>query len=355
MEHIREQGPGLVGLNYQVLRGVLVGDREGFLKGGYINQRAALEALQGDVPAWQHLQLVVNLLLDLCHQRLGGGEQQNLRVDAVLSLREQICGHKGRGGGLIGDDEHLRGACGHVAGRAVRIETHLELGLGDPGVAGAKHLVHFWDGVGSKGHGRDGLRAADFVDVFHPRGAGGHQDGGGHLPVATRRGAEHDAGALSQGRGDREHEHRGGQGSGPSGGIEPHGLQRSGDSGAAHPGACADGVIVHPLALVKASNLPGGGLDGFDLGSGQRVVGCLELCIRHPELLKAHVVDLGGELDDARVSLCADPLDDPRDGFTHVGTGLAGGPGQQTRLILLREGLPADAGDGVAQLGHGAL
>ena len=78
----------------------------------------------------------------------------------MLGLGEQVGGDERRVSGVVGDDQHLGRAGREVAGGARRVPRHLQLGLGDPCVAGPENLVHRRNAPGAIGECRDGLRPA---------------------------------------------------------------------------------------------------------------------------------------------------------------------------------------------------
>ena len=82
----------------------------------------------------------------------------------MLGLAEEVGGDDGRVGAVVGDDEELARAGGHVDGGAAGEAGDERLGLGDPGVAGAANLVAAGDCAGAQGQGGDRLGAADRPD-----------------------------------------------------------------------------------------------------------------------------------------------------------------------------------------------
>ena len=94
------------------------------------------------------------------------GDQDRLRGDVVLGLRQQVGGDPVRIVAAVGDHQHLGRAGDHVD--ADRAED-LALGGRDIGIAGADDLGDRADRLGAIGERGDRLRAADAVDLRRRR------------------------------------------------------------------------------------------------------------------------------------------------------------------------------------------
>ena len=110
--------------------------------------------------------------------------------------------------GGVGDHEDLGGSRGKIDGRALGIAGHLELGLGDPGIAGAENLDTAWNRLGAIGHGRHGLGAAGAEDAAHAAHFRRREDFRGNFPVRSGRRAHHDLGTAGDPGGNGQHQHR---------------------------------------------------------------------------------------------------------------------------------------------------
>ena len=85
--------------------------------------------------------LPLHLARDALRERRGGGDQQRLRVGAVLGLGEQIGGDEVGARVLVGDHHDLGDAGRQVGRGAGGIVRDQQLGGRHPGVAGAEQLV----------------------------------------------------------------------------------------------------------------------------------------------------------------------------------------------------------------------
>ena len=146
-------------------------------------------------------------LLDGQGDVFGPGDQPGQAVRAVLSLDDQVEGGIGGGGAGVGDHYDL-GRPGEGGGHSDRsLLGHQTLSRSHVEVARAHDDVHGTDGLGTVGHGGDGLGAADGVDLVHPGYGRGGQDGGGHPAVGARRRAHHHLGHARHLGGQDRHEH----------------------------------------------------------------------------------------------------------------------------------------------------
>ena len=228
----RQQGSRLLGLNDQVLRGVLIGDEACLGQIFTHNRQAGGQGLLGDLGTGELRQLSGQLGVYSIGDDAARGHQHHLRIRAVLGLREQIGGDEGRIGGLIGDNQHLRGAGRHVDGGTAKIHADLAFGLGDPGVTGAEDFVDLADRIGAIGHGGDRLGATHGVDLTDTAEGGGIDD----LIGNWRRRAEHHLAATGNLGGNRQHQHGTDQRGAAPWHIETHAADGMGVQLAAHAG-----------------------------------------------------------------------------------------------------------------------
>ena len=103
----------------------------------------------------------------------------------MFGLGEEVGGDHRRVSGPVGDNEDFR-----RAGELVDsdLTEDLPLRLVDEGIAGADDLVDARDALGTEGHRRDRLRAADAEDAVSPR----EMTAGDHRRMGVRRQAGHD-------------------------------------------------------------------------------------------------------------------------------------------------------------------
>ncbi|GBD14024.1 hypothetical protein HRbin24_02073 [bacterium HR24] len=100
----------------------------------------------------------------------------------MLGPGQQVDGHQGGVGRVIGHDNRLGGA-------EEAIDAHLTeqapLGSGHEDVAGAAYLVHPGHRFRAVGHGGDSLHTAGAVDTFDAGDVGRHQLGGGDAAIGA--------------------------------------------------------------------------------------------------------------------------------------------------------------------------
>ncbi len=105
-----------------------------------------------------------NSALDFICERLIVSNENRLRVDVVLGLRQQIGRDPVGVGATIRDHQHLGWTGDHVD---ADLAEHQALRGGHISVAGADDLRHRLDGRGAIGQRRHRLCAADAVDFGH--------------------------------------------------------------------------------------------------------------------------------------------------------------------------------------------
>ena len=151
---------------------------------------AVLQRLGSNLLARQQLQLAIHLSLYLVELFTTGGDEEHLRVDAVLSLRQQVGSHKLSIGCLVSQHADLRGSCWHVDGNLV--ETDLLLGSHHILIARTEDLVDLGHALRTIGHSANGLHAASLENLAHASNASCHQNGGIDLALLVGRCTQHD-------------------------------------------------------------------------------------------------------------------------------------------------------------------
>jgi hypothetical protein len=182
--HLAEPVARSCHLQDQVLRSVAVAHLEGGVEIRDQQHAALGHRARGDRAARQGR----HLPLDLGDARHGHGarrgDEHDLRVLAVLGLRQQVRGDEGRARGLIGDDQDFRRAGRHVERGSVGIRCDDLLGGSHPRVARTEDLVHLRHALGAEGHGGYGLCTAELevlLDAAEPR-----RDQHGRVGAAVR-------------------------------------------------------------------------------------------------------------------------------------------------------------------------
>ena len=177
----------------------------------------------GDLCARQRRELALDRRVDRVGKRALVGDQDRLGGGVVLGLRQQVGRDPVRDCRRVGDDQHFGRAGDHVD---ADLAEHLALGGGDIGIAGADDLGDRRDGRGAIGERRDGLRAADAIDLVDA----GEMRGGQHqrIELAVRRRHHHDdarhAGDLGR---HGVHQHRGRIGGGAARHVEADRFDRA--------------------------------------------------------------------------------------------------------------------------------
>ena len=159
---------GVSDLQLEVLAGVLVGQVHR-LRGGVDDRYhpQVVPRLPGDVARGPRLQDARDRLQHAKTQIARCGDEDGGGGGAVLRLGEQVDGHRVGVGGVVGDDQHLRGS-----GQQVDPHTaeQLSLRLCHEGVAGTDDHVDGAQAVeGAVGHGAHRLDASQGVDLVGAR------------------------------------------------------------------------------------------------------------------------------------------------------------------------------------------
>ena len=150
---------------------------------------AVVEGFLCHFAAGQQCQLSLHLLPHLFQLGLAGGDEQHLRVSAMLCLRQQVGSHKLGVGTIVGQYADFRRTGRHVDGYV--LQRNVLLGSHHVLVARTEYLVYLWYALRAVGHGSDGLYASGLENPIHSGDACRHKDGGVHLALLVRRGAEH--------------------------------------------------------------------------------------------------------------------------------------------------------------------
>ena len=90
-----------------MLRSIGIREVDSLLHAADKYQSAVVECLGCHLLAGQQVQLTVHLGLNVEDNLLGCGDEEHLRVDAMLGLRQQIGSYKLDVGMLVGNHAHL--------------------------------------------------------------------------------------------------------------------------------------------------------------------------------------------------------------------------------------------------------
>ena len=240
-----------------MFRGIGIGQGYGLVHVARHDELAVLQRAGCDFPARQQGQLTLHLFHHRPAEFGRGCDQHRLAVHAMLGLAQQVGCHKDRIGRLVRQDLHFRRTGRHVDGHIAQADQLL--GGGDVLIARAEYLVHTRHTLRSIRHGTNGLHASGLEDTAHTGHAGGEKNGGMHLSVLARRGAQDDfltAGYLC---GNGQHQYRAEQGSRTTGDVQSHLL----DGNRFLPAGYAR-LGLYPLAFK-----PLGSMKGLDILLGQ--------------------------------------------------------------------------------------
>ena len=190
------------------------------------------------------------------------GDQQAGGQRVVLGLGDQVDGDQQRVGGGVGEHGDL-GRPGEPVGPDP--PGHLPLGQGDIEAAGPGHRVDRRDGRGPAGQGGHRLGPAQQPHLVHTEQGRRPEDGGVAAAPGTGRGRQGDLGHPGRLGRDDVHDHTGGIGPEPSGGVHPGPAQRHEPLDQANPGPPRPDQVGRPLRQVEVPSPP----DGVEQGGAQ--------------------------------------------------------------------------------------
>ena len=177
-------------LHNQVFRSIGVGEGHHLINRTDEHVAAVFQRLSSYLLTWQQSQLTFHLSLHLVELVTAGGDEEHLRVDAVLCLRQQVGSHKLSIGCLVSQHADLRGSCRHVDSHF--IEADLLLGCHHILVARTENLIDLGHRLRTVSHSTDGLHTASLENLAHASNAGSHQNGGIDLSLFIRRCTQYD-------------------------------------------------------------------------------------------------------------------------------------------------------------------
>ena len=351
---------GVGGVDLQVLGRVGVGDLDGLGKVAYQDGSRLRTPQCGrcPLPVPGCAQSALERRIDGVCQLRGVGDEDAAGIGIVLRLGEQVGGHVLGVGPGIGQDGDLGGprlgidadrphdsslGGGHVDVARTRDDVHAPAQDLSPGV----HAVDVVLGVGAVGEHRDGLGAADGVDLGDPQQRARRQDRGvGQTrELGLRRAGQGDlldAGDLG---GHRVHHHAGGVDRQPSGNVEPHPLHGDPALGDGASGDHLRGALSGHLGGVPGPVVGDGQLEGLAHRGVQVVKRLGDGSSGHTQVNGSHAVESLGGVAQCGRSATADVLDQ----WSHGGLGggdVKGGPGQGLCQLACGE-------SGTAQIGAG--
>ena len=277
-------------LQNEMLGSIGIREVDGLLKTAYQYQTAVVECLGCHLLTGQQIQLTVNLGLNVEDDLLGGGDEEYLRVDTMLGLRQQVGCYKLDVGMLIGDDTYLGRTCGHVDSYVV--QANLLLGGHDILVAGTEDFIYLGYALGTIGHSADGLYATCLEYLAYTCNAGCHQNGGVYLTIATWRGAEHTLLASCNLSWCGQHEYGREEWGGAARNVETNLLDGYTLLPANHAGLRLDLLALELLRLVEGFDIVVSHLDGcFQIGTYQRF-GFVHLLFGYSQCGQINMVEL---------------------------------------------------------------
>ena len=209
-------------------------------------------------------------------QLAGGCEQDGGGQHVVLRLGQQVGGHPGRIGRVVGHDDRL---CRPVQPIQPHLAVDLSLGQRGEQSSCSHNLVHAGHGGGAVGQRPDCLCAAQPEEPVHAGDVGRGQGDGGHVAIpASWRGADDDlvhAGHVGR---DHGHQQRRGQGGGAARDVDPHSRQRR-HSLAQRPAQFGRRPGGNGLAGVEGADALGGQVQRIGQVGGERSIGDFH-CLR---------------------------------------------------------------------------
>ena len=198
--------------------GIGVAKIHGFIGIADEHKLAVFQGFGCNLFAWKRLKLRLDLFLHGVEHGFRCGDEEHLRVDPMLGLRQKVGGNVTGVACVVGYDAHLRRSGRHVYGHVA--ETHMLLGSHDILVAGTEDLAHLGHALCAVGHSSDGLHATNLVDAAYACYVGCHEDSGVDVSCAVGWGAEHNLLASSNLGWRGEHENGRKEGGCASGDVE---------------------------------------------------------------------------------------------------------------------------------------
>ena len=304
MAHIGQQLERLCRQKLHMLRSGDIGKAQGLLHILCNNDKAvALDGCPGNFLSGHLLHLLLHLCRHLFCQSLIIGDYNTGGQRIMLCLTQHIRRRIHRVGSLVSHNEDFTGTCQHIN---IHMAIDFLLGQSHKDIARAGNLIHPRDSSRAKSHGRNGLGPANLVNLADPCQLSGNEHIG--IDLAVLRGHHHnDFPHPSHRRGHSIHQHRGRVGRRASGHIDAHPVQ--GNQGLPKNGALLP--VGHPgvglLLLMVAAHIGGSLLQGFHHLGICRLFRCLELRLRHQEILrlKLHPVNQFGITDNRLITLAA--------------------------------------------------
>ena len=170
------------------------------------HKTAVVQRLAGYLLTGQQCQLAFYLSLYFLHLLLRGCNEEHLRVDAVLSLRQKVGSHKLGIGGVVSQHTNLAGTCWHID--SYLVEAYLLLGSHHILVARTENLEDLRYALRTIGHSTNSLYTTSLENLADTSYACCHEDGRVHLTFAVGRRAEHNLLTTGNLGGGGKHQHR---------------------------------------------------------------------------------------------------------------------------------------------------
>ena len=282
------------------------------------NQPALRQRLAGDRAARQFGALALDFGGRPIQQNGRRTQQDHLRIRPVLGLRQQVGGDEYRVRAGIGDHQHFGRAGRHVDRGAIRIGRHLQLRLGDPGIAGAEQLVAFRHAGRAVSHGGDRLRAAQLEHAVHTGEPRRIQHRLIAAAVGARRRAQHHFAATGDVRRHAQHQRGRRQRRAAGRHVQADPADRSQHALHPHAGRSIDRHWLRCRGAMEqldaGRRLANGPLQcGIERRLGSGKLGLIDL-----ECIQRAAVVSRAQLPQRRVAILAHGRDDPSDAMTHV-------------------------------------
>ncbi len=220
---------------------------------------------------------------------------------------------------VVGDDQRFGRARQQIDADAAE---QLPLGFRHIGVAGPDDHVDRLDRFGAERHGRDGLHAAQHINLVGAAEMHGGDDGGVR-PALERRGTGDDALHARHLGGDDGHMRRGDHRIAPARHVAADRIHRDVAMAEHDAGQRLDLQVVHGLLLFlrEIAYLRLRELDVIAIALGHFRDGLLDVLRAEPEILRRPLVEFLRQFADGGVLARVDLRQDAFDRFAHLGVG----------------------------------
>ncbi len=303
--------PGIAHRDDQMFGSIFIGEIDSIPAIVQHDGPAVVQGFADDVQAGKFLRLAIDFRRHAFREGGGSANQHRLAVRPVFRLREQICRHEGRDGGVVCKNHHFGRTGRHIdsdIGQAYQL-----FGFHHIAVSGSENLVAPGNGFGSVGHCGDGLRAPELEQVPNPAEPRGIDHRRMHPSVGSGRGTKQHILASRHPSRDGQHEYGGEKRSASAGDVETDPPDRNRLLRTGHAGKGFNPDRSGQLGFVKLPDGRSGLFDGLLQIFRNCRKGCLNLSLTDLQDLlrgscRCQSVELPFEIQQGRIPAQTDTL-----------------------------------------------